>query len=58
MIVIFYILTILMGFMCLIAKVTINIPILQFIGKVLFKLGGLYVMFYSTIQLSKQLGWL
>lgn len=40
-------------------KVTVpKMPLIQFLGSVLFKLGGLYVIFYSGIQLSKQMGWL
>lgn len=59
MITAFYILTILMGLMCLVMKVTVpKMPLTQFLGTVLFKLGGLYVIFYSGIQLSKQMGWL
>ena len=59
MIITFYILVILMGLMCIFMRITVDkSPIAQLLGNILFKLSGLYVIFYSGIQLSKQLGWL
>lgn len=55
----FFILALLMGLMCLSMKVTVkNRPVTEFLGSLIMKLSGLYVIFYSGVYLSKQFGWL
>ena len=53
----FFVLTLLMGLLCTVMKVNVpDQPVTKFIGNLLFKLGGLFVIFYSGVTLCKYIG--
>lgn len=48
---VFYVCTLLLGIMAFFMKVTSPNAFVTFLGHVMFKVGGLFVIFYSGIQL-------